>query len=32
MSVYPDGKMNFEDREFIVRQEMIKKAQEAKAQ
>jgi NADH-quinone oxidoreductase subunit C len=31
MSVYPDGKMNFEDREFIVRQDMIKKAQEAKA-
>lgn len=31
MSVYPDNKMNFEDREFIVRQEMIKKAQEAKA-
>lgn len=31
MSVYPDGKMNFDDREFIVRQEMIKKAQEAKA-
>lgn len=32
MQVYPDGKMNFEDREFIVRQDMIKKAQEAKAQ
>ena len=32
MSVYPDGKMNFEDREFIVRQAMIKKAQESKAQ
>lgn len=32
MQVYPDNKMNFEDREFIVRQEMIKKAQEAKAQ
>ncbi len=31
MAVYPDGKMNFEDREFIVRQNMIKKAQEAKA-
>ncbi len=27
MEVYPDSKMNFEDREFIVRQEMIKKAQ-----
>lgn len=27
MEVYPDGKMNFEDREFIVRQDMIKKAQ-----
>ena len=32
MAVYPDGKMNFEDREFIIRQDMIKKAQEAKAQ
>jgi NADH-quinone oxidoreductase subunit C len=32
MSVYPDGKMNMEDREFIVRQDMIKKAQETKAQ
>jgi NADH-quinone oxidoreductase subunit C len=32
MTVYPDGKMNFDDREFIVRQDMIKKAQEAKAQ
>jgi NADH-quinone oxidoreductase subunit C len=32
MSVFPDNKMNMEDREFIVRQEMIKKAQEAKAQ
>jgi NADH-quinone oxidoreductase subunit C len=32
MAVYPDGKMNFDDREFIVRQDMIKKAQEAKAQ
>jgi NADH-quinone oxidoreductase subunit C len=31
MAVYPDNKMNFEDREFIVRQDMIKKAQEAKA-
>lgn len=27
MEVYPDAKMNFEDREFIVRQAMIKKAQ-----
>lgn len=32
MTVYPDGKMNFEDREFIVRQDIIKKAQESKAQ
>ena len=32
MAVYPDGKMNFEDREFIVRQDMIKKAQQEKAQ
>ena len=32
MEVYPDDKMNFEDREFIVRQDMIKKAQAAKAQ
>ena len=32
MTVYPDNKMNMEDREFIVRQEMIKKAQAAKAQ
>lgn len=32
MEVYPDGKMNFEDREFIVRQDMIKKAQLEKAQ
>jgi len=32
MAVYPDHKMNFEDREFIVRQDMIKKAQVAKAQ
>jgi NADH-quinone oxidoreductase subunit C len=31
MAVFPDAKMNFEDREFIVRQDMIKKAQEAKA-
>lgn len=31
MSVYPDNKMNFEDRDFIVRQDMIKKAQEQKA-
>lgn len=32
MSVYPDNKMNMEDREFIVRQQMIKKAQAEKAQ
>ena len=32
MAVYPDGKMNFEDREFIVRQDMIKKAQTQSAQ
>jgi NADH-quinone oxidoreductase subunit C len=32
IEVYPDSKMNFEDREFIVRQDMIKKAQLAKAQ
>lgn len=32
MNVYPDEKMNMEDREFIVRQEMIKKAQAEKAQ
>ncbi len=32
MAVYPDNKMNFEDREFIVRQDMIKKAQIDKAQ
>jgi NADH-quinone oxidoreductase subunit C len=32
MAVYPDAKMNFDDREFIVRQEMIKKAQESRAQ
>jgi NADH-quinone oxidoreductase subunit C len=28
MTVYPDSKMNMEDREYIVRQQMIKKAQE----
>lgn len=27
MEVFPDNKMNYDDREFIVRQEMIKKAQ-----
>jgi NADH-quinone oxidoreductase subunit C len=32
MTVYPDNKMNMEDREFIVRQNMIKKAQAEKAQ
>ena len=32
MTVYPDNKMNFEDREFIVRQDMIRKAQTEKAQ
>ncbi len=32
MEVYPDSKMNYEDRDFIVRQAMIKKAQENKAQ
>lgn len=32
MEVYPDHKMNFDDREFIVRQDMIKKAQTEKAQ
>lgn len=32
MEVYPDSKMNYEDRDFIVRQAMIKKAQEEKAQ
>lgn len=32
MTVYPDNKMNFEDREFIVRQDMIKKAQINSAQ
>jgi NADH-quinone oxidoreductase subunit C len=31
MEVYPDNKMNMEDREFIVRQEMIKKDQTAAA-
>ncbi len=31
MEVYPDGKTNMADREFIVRQDMIKKAQEAAA-
>jgi NADH-quinone oxidoreductase subunit C len=31
MEVFPDNKMNMEDREFIVRQEMIKKAQTAAA-
>jgi len=32
MEIYPDSKMNMEDRQFIVRQEMIKKAQAEKAQ
>jgi NADH-quinone oxidoreductase subunit C len=32
MEVFPDSKMNFEDREFIVRQAMIKKAQTQSAQ
>lgn len=32
INVYPDDKMNFEDRDFIVRQDMIKKAQAEKAQ
>lgn len=32
MNVYPENKMNMEDREFIVRQQMIKKAQTEKAQ
>jgi NADH-quinone oxidoreductase subunit C len=32
MEVYPDSKMNMEDREYIVRQAMIKKAQTEKAQ
>lgn len=31
MEVYPDSKMNFEDREYIVRQNMIKQAQKASA-
>lgn len=31
MQVYPEGKMNMPDREFIVRQEMIAKAQDAAA-
>jgi NADH-quinone oxidoreductase subunit C len=31
MPVYPDNKMNFEDRDFIVRQDMIKQAQKAAA-
>jgi NADH-quinone oxidoreductase subunit C len=31
MLVYPDHKMNFEDRDFIVRQDMIKQAQKAAA-
>lgn len=31
MEVFPDGKMNFEDREYIVRQDLIKKAQKAAA-
>lgn len=31
MEVYPDDKMNMDDREFIVRQKMIKKQQEEKA-
>jgi NADH-quinone oxidoreductase subunit C len=32
MEIYPDDKMNFEDRDYIVRQDMIKKAQTSKAQ
>jgi NADH-quinone oxidoreductase subunit C len=32
MEIFPDDKMNFEDRDFIVRQDAIKKAQAAKAQ
>lgn len=32
MEVNPDDKMNFEDREFIVRQAMIRKAQKQSAQ
>ncbi len=31
IEVNPDGKMNFEDREYIVRQDMIKKAQNTAA-
>ncbi|HXH74773.1 MAG TPA: NADH-quinone oxidoreductase subunit C [Bacteriovoracaceae bacterium] len=31
IEVNPDNKMNFEDREYIVRQDMIKKAQKAAA-
>lgn len=31
MNVYPDAKMNMDDREYIVRQDMIKKAQTEKA-
>lgn len=31
MEVYPDNKMNFEDREFIVRQKMIEAQAQAKA-
>ncbi|MFP5490994.1 MAG: NADH-quinone oxidoreductase subunit C [Bacteriovoracia bacterium] len=31
MEVFPESKMNMADREFIVRQEMIKKAQESAA-
>jgi NADH-quinone oxidoreductase subunit C len=31
MEVNPDDKMNFDDREYIVRQEMIKKAQKSAA-
>lgn len=31
MEVYPESKMNMEDRDFIVRQDMIKKAQKAAA-
>lgn len=31
MEVFPEGKMNMADREFIVRQDMIKKAQNAAA-
>lgn len=32
MEVYPDSKMNLEDREFIIRQKMIKEQQQGKAQ